>query len=324
MSIAPMSHERQLKWISTDSIVPNTNNPREQKEFSEESLDSLRYSMGTHGPLAPIIVAPYRKGEYKLIDGDRRLKTAKLLGIKELPAMIVDKMPDRDEIVTAFNIHTQFKPWEMAEQLYAIKEIMARNGHRPEAEIAKELGIEVTTFRDRLRVLDMGDPIVHDISADKIQFSGALRSDQVADMLAKKRPELVKKLGGREAVRDKLIAKAKSRKRGISQELVQVRRELADTEAVPDRTVERYIREPEARFGQAEHHQRKQRRPERSEGASDDFAGRLAQLEREAKRFDPEGMSIAALGKLRRHLAASIDALQGLEARVSEAIAADG
>lgn len=318
-----MSHDRQLKWIKVDSIVPNTNNPREPQEFKPDALDSLRYSMETHGPLAPIIVAPYRKDEYKLIDGDRRLKTAKLLGMPELPAMIVDKMPERDELVTAFNIHTQFRNWGMPEQLRVIKDIMSRNGHRPEPEIAKELGIELTTFRDRLRVLDMGETVVNDISADKIEYSGALRSDQVADMLARKRPELVDKLGGRAAVRDKLIAKAKTRKRGISQELVQVRRDLADTAAVPDRAVEQYIKVPEAKLQLTGRQRKLGQRPQQAVPAthSDGFVERLQQVQRDANRLDPEGLSVAALGKLRRALAASIDALSSLEARVSEAIA---
>jgi hypothetical protein len=88
----------------------------------------------------------------------------------------------------------------------------------------------------------------------------------------------VKKLGGQRAVRDKLVAKAKTRKRGISQELVQVRHDLADTASVPDSAVENYIKVPEARLHQREHRQVRHDQPERhrpSAQVSEDFAGRL-------------------------------------------------
>src|SRR5438552_567291 len=175
-----MSHERKLEWIETDKIINNDLNPRAEGEFTPESLESLRYSIRTHGLFQPVIVAPYAKGSYKLLEGERRWTSAKLEKIKQLPAVVVNKMDPKDEVITMFNVHTQFKGWQLAEELRAIQEIKEKNGHMTDAEVAKQLGMELGTYKDRLRVLQMGAEVMRDIASDKLGFTAALRSDEGA------------------------------------------------------------------------------------------------------------------------------------------------
>src|SRR5260370_5368103 len=115
-------------------------------------------------------------------------------------------MDPKDEVITMFNIHTQFKGWQVAEELRAIQEIKEKNGHMTDAELAKQLGMELPTYKDRLRVLQMAAEVLRDIASDKLGFTAALRSGEVASMIAQKRPELVDKLGGTKQVRNRLIA----------------------------------------------------------------------------------------------------------------------
>src|SRR5207244_13499697 len=140
----------------TELIINNDLNPRAEGEFTADSLDSLRYSIRTHGVFQPVIVTPYAKGTYKLIEGERRWTSAKLEKIKQLPAVVVNKMDPKHEVITMFNVHTQFKGWQLAEELRAIQEIRERNGHLADADVAKQLGIELATYKDRVRVLQMG------------------------------------------------------------------------------------------------------------------------------------------------------------------------
>ena len=318
MSEAPMTHERKLEWIDTDKIINNDQNPRAEGEFTPESLEPLRYSIRTHGLFQPVIVSPYSKGSYKLIEGERRVTSAKLEQIKQLPAVIVNKMDPKDEVITMFNIHTQFKGWQVAEELRAIQEIKDKNGNMTDAELAKQLGMELGTYKDRLRVLQMGAEVARDIASDKLGFTAALRSDEVASMMAKKRPELVDKLGGAKQVRNRLIAKAKVRKRGISQELVQYRHDLADTTRVPDKAVEEYLKAPELGFRDILNRHKDVEEAHKV----NEVSTKVTQLARELRAVNPRGMSMENLKKLRRGLGELLEVGEELATKVSDAIRA--
>lgn len=315
MSEAPMTHERKLEWIETDKIINNDQNPRAEGEFTAESLEPLRYSIRTHGLFQPVIVSPYSKGSYRLIEGERRVTSAKLEQIKQLPAVIVNKMDPKDEVITMFNIHTQFKGWQVAEELRAIQEIREKNGHMTDAELAKQLGIELATYKDRLRVLQMGPEVMNDIARDKLGFTAALRSDEVGAMIAKKRPELVEKLGGPKQIKNRLIAKAKARKRGISQELVQFRHELGDTSRVPDKAVEEYLKAPELGFRDILYRHKDVEEAHKI----DEVTAKVNQLTRELRGFNPRGMSMENLSKLRRGLDDLLQAGEDLVTKISDA-----
>lgn len=314
MSEAPMDRDRELKWIKTEKIINNDQNPRAEEEFKPEALEALRHSIKTHGLFQPLIVTEYRKDSFKIIEGERRWTSAKLENIKELPAVVVNRMDPKDEVITMFNIHTQFKGWQVAEELRAIQEIRDRNGQLTDEQLAKELGMNLATYRDRVRVLKMGAAVVRDIATDKIQFSAALRSDEVTKMLVKKRPKLVDKIGGAKEVTDRLIAKSKARKRGISQELVQFRHDLGDTERVSDKAVEEYLREPEVGFREILY------RHKDAEDAHkvDELSGKVAQLAREFRKFNPKAMSVDNLSKLRRDISELLEVGQELESKITD------
>lgn len=315
-----MTHERKLEWIDIDKIIVNDLNPRAEEEFKPENLESLRYSIKTHGVFQPVLLTEYSRGNYKLIEGERRYTSAKLEGLKQLPAVIVNRMDPKDEVTVMFNVHTQFKGWQVAEELRAIKEIRDRNGHMSDAEVAKQLGIQLATYRDRVRVLEMGEQVVKDIARDKLQFSAALRSDEVATMLARKRPQLVEKMGGTKRVKDQLVAKAKARtkagKRGISQELVQFRADLADTKAISDKVVEEYLRAPEVGFREIRH---KHKEAEQAHKVGE-ISAKVAALTREFRTFDPRGMGSDNLSKLRRGIGDLLQAGEDMQVKITDAL----
>ena len=107
--------------------------------------------------LEPVLVQPYRDGpkedRFLLLEGERRYTVAKGLGLVEMPAIVTSKLDDHDQLLVMYHDHTQRKGWEMAEQLRTIKELMDRNGHVPDEDMAKELGMSAATFRNRLQVL---------------------------------------------------------------------------------------------------------------------------------------------------------------------------
>src|SRR3954451_10329257 len=110
-----------MEWIPIDRIIPNEKNPRTRRHFDKDELLSLRQSMAEHGQLEPVLVQPYRDGSkddrFMLIEGERRYHVATDLGMKELPAVITDRLDDHDQMVVMYNMHTTRRGWEVAEQL---------------------------------------------------------------------------------------------------------------------------------------------------------------------------------------------------------------
>lgn len=317
-----LKRSRKLDWIHTARVIPNENNPRSKQHFRKDELLALRASVEEHGILEPLLVQPYRDGprddRYLLLEGERRYTVAKDLGLKEIPAIITDRLDDHDQLLVMYHVHTQRRGWAMAEQLHTIKELMERNGDTPEDEMAKELGMSVATFRNRLQVLGMGDSVVTDIARDQLDYSSALRVKEVTSNLSKNRPDLVDSMGGEKVIVKKLLDKAKKRG-GISQELVEAKKDLADVGEVSDEVVQKYIDEPRVTLRDLRRAQSSLAERRKAEGLARD----LLRTEREIRAFDVELNDIPNLRHLRRALGALIDAAGELETRVVDAVLAE-
>lgn len=309
-----------MKWVPIDKVIPNEKNPRNKGHFRSEELSSLKRSIQTHGVLQPILVQPYRDGakddRYLLIEGERRFSAARELGMTEMPAIIGRKQNDHDQLVSMWNVHTQHRGWEMAEQLRTIKELMERSNNKDETDVAEELGMTVATLRNRLKVLEMGDEVVADIATDKIEYSSALRASEVASSLTKKRPDLVSKLGGTEEIQEQLLNKAKSRGKGISQELVEAKKDLGDVKSVSDEVVEKYITDPTSKL----HDVRKSQATLQERRKTESLARDLRRTTKDIKAFKVDLESVPNLRELRTSVSGLINAAQVLEERVVDAL----
>ena len=71
--------------LPIDALRPNPNQPR--IEFDEASLRSLSDSIRRYGILQPLTVRRTDEG-YELIAGERRLRAAKLAGLREVPCLL--------------------------------------------------------------------------------------------------------------------------------------------------------------------------------------------------------------------------------------------
>lgn len=72
-------------------IVPNPHQPRQS--FSEESLQELAQSICQYGMVQPLLVQRNDDGTYVLVAGERRLRAARLAGLKAVPAIERDYAP---------------------------------------------------------------------------------------------------------------------------------------------------------------------------------------------------------------------------------------
>ena len=89
------SGKPKLIKIKTDKLHPFKNHP--YKVLDDDSMKELKDSISEKGLINRIIIRPLEDvpDEYEIISGHRRVHAARLLGMKEMPAMVY--FVDRDE-----------------------------------------------------------------------------------------------------------------------------------------------------------------------------------------------------------------------------------
>lgn len=81
-------HESGIKRLSLSKIQPNPEQPR--KLFEENALAELSESIRQHGIIIPITVRSLESGYFQIIAGERRWRAARLAGLSEVPAIVME------------------------------------------------------------------------------------------------------------------------------------------------------------------------------------------------------------------------------------------
>lgn len=80
-----ISDRSRITYIDPSQIVANPYQPRQ--DFSDNALEDLMKSIKEHGIIQPLVVTKIDNG-YELIAGERRWRSAKALGLKEVPVIV--------------------------------------------------------------------------------------------------------------------------------------------------------------------------------------------------------------------------------------------
>ena len=141
--------------INITSITPRKDQPR--KTFDKEALQLLADSISQYGVLQPIIVREdgFTANSYEIIAGERRWRAAKLAGLSEIPAVIVDG----DELKAAqISIieNVQREDLNPVEEAMAYDALIEKFGLKQE-EVAQQVGKSRSTVANMLRLLELPD-----------------------------------------------------------------------------------------------------------------------------------------------------------------------
>jgi ParB family transcriptional regulator, chromosome partitioning protein len=152
--------------IPVDKILPNPQQPR--TKFNQAALEDLAFSIRDHGLINPIAVE--EAGEnYILIDGERRLRAHKLIGLTEIEASIrpsMDGNGSQERLVLALIANIQRENNNPVEEAKAFKKLRGM-GYSAE-EIAQYVGMSPGLVYSRLNLLQLDEPIQALIAAGKI------------------------------------------------------------------------------------------------------------------------------------------------------------
>lgn len=144
-----------IVYLSTDDIYPNPVQPR--KLFDDESLEELSRSIRDYGILNPLSVR-IRGSRYELVAGERRLRAAKLAGLREVPCILLDvNMEDASLIALVENL--QRRDLDFIEEANGINQLIRMFGMSQE-EAARRIGKSQSAVANKLRLLKLPQDVL--------------------------------------------------------------------------------------------------------------------------------------------------------------------
>lgn len=136
-------------------VEPGLKQPR--KRFEEESLQDLADSIRIHGVIQPLTVRRLASGYYQIIAGERRWRAAKLAGLTEVPAVIIEA-DDRKVMELGLIENLQREDLNPMEEAGGYKVLMEEYGLTQE-EVARQVGKSRPAVANALRLLSLPDPV---------------------------------------------------------------------------------------------------------------------------------------------------------------------
>ena len=142
-------------YLRTDELTPNPVQPR--KRFDDEALAEHSDSIKNYGILNPLTVR-LRCGKYELVAGERRLRAAKMAGLREVPCILLDvNMEDASLIALVENL--QRKDLDFIEEAAGIRQLIRMFGMSQE-EAARRIGKSQSAVANKLRLLKLPQDIL--------------------------------------------------------------------------------------------------------------------------------------------------------------------
>lgn len=162
-------------WIEVEKIKPNPYQPR--KEFDEGRLRELADSIRQYGMLQPLVVTrrEFEKDdgglgvEYELIAGERRLRAARIAGLREIPATIRigGEGDDREKLELAIIENLQREDLSPIDRARAFAQL-ASEFNFSHTDIAKKIGKSREYVSNTIRLLALPQDVIDALVQGKI------------------------------------------------------------------------------------------------------------------------------------------------------------
>jgi len=152
---------KNITYVNIDCIRPNPYQPR--KQFNKQALDELCESIKQYGVLQPINVRQITATSYELVAGERRLRAAKMAGLTEIPAIVIN-VDDNNSAVMALIENLQREDLNYMEEAEGYNNLITEHGFTQE-ELAQKIGKSQSTIANKIRLLKL-PPLVKKILFD--------------------------------------------------------------------------------------------------------------------------------------------------------------
>ena len=142
-------------YLPISQVESCSSQPR--KYFDEETLAELADSIREHGIIQPLTVRKLSSGYYQIIAGERRWRAARLAGLSEVPAIVIEA-DDRKaaELAMIENLQREdLNPMEEAAGFHSLIE----NYHMTQEEAAQRVGKSRSAVTNALRLLSLAPSV---------------------------------------------------------------------------------------------------------------------------------------------------------------------
>ena len=150
--------------LKLNKISPNPNQPRQH--FDDNALQELVASIQQKGILTPITVRNL-DGKFILVAGERRLRAAKIAGLKEIPAYVIEVEDEAEMMEMALIENIQRENLNPIEEAEAYAVLNSKHG-MSQIDIAKSVGKKRVTVSNSLRLLKLPKEIRDSLVMGKI------------------------------------------------------------------------------------------------------------------------------------------------------------
>lgn len=180
----PMSDKTSAaSTLRISDIEPRSDQPR--KTFEREPLEQLADSIAQFGVLQPIVVreSALLQGTYEILAGERRWRAAKMAGLSEIPAVILEG-DDLKAAQVAVIENVQREDLNPIEEALAYDALIDRFGLTQE-QVARQVGKSRSTIANLLRLLELPDEVL------ELVKDGALSEGHARALLGLKNAEQI-------------------------------------------------------------------------------------------------------------------------------------
>ncbi|HEU4471352.1 MAG TPA: ParB/RepB/Spo0J family partition protein [Flavisolibacter sp.] len=155
--------------LPLENIETNPKQPR--RDFDEQALQELSQSIRLHDIIQPVTVSKLHGNKYRLISGERRLRAAKLAGLKDIPAY-VRQANDQELLELALLENLQREDLNAMEVALSYKRMMEELDHTQE-QVAERMGKDRSTVTNYIRLLKLPPDIQIAVRSGEISMGHA-------------------------------------------------------------------------------------------------------------------------------------------------------
>lgn len=147
----------EFYYFSVDDLIPYKNQAR--TIFDEEEINKLSETIKEHGIRQPLTILKSNNvsQKYEVVSGERRLRAAKLAGLKKVPCIIIKDEKFADEISLLENIQRQdLHPLELAR---AINAIVVDKPFGAKSDLGRKIGLSKSQVSELLSLLTLSSEV---------------------------------------------------------------------------------------------------------------------------------------------------------------------
>ena len=141
--------------ISINKIKSDEEQPR--KLFDSDKIAELAESIKTHGIIQPLILRKYMEDQYIIVAGERRWRAAKMVGLKEIPAVIME-LSDRDILEISLIENIQRQDLNPIEEALAYRKLL-NDFKITQEELSKRIGKSRVAIANTMRLTNLDERV---------------------------------------------------------------------------------------------------------------------------------------------------------------------